>query len=472
MHKLTISRRALLAGLSAIALSGALAPPAHAAEGTVRIVMKDLLTTNPEDVAHLDRIEEALSAQGHDITLEIVDLPSEGYAEKLNLMLLSGDIPDLIYFQGGDEQIANQGALMDLNPLIAETEYLADALWPHNEARLANYPYLLYVYPPRTKAPVIRTDLLEAVGSEPTNLESWDAFLRAIPGTELPDGTVVNHGIITPDNTAELDAVFDPAFGITGTWLQNEAGEWINSRVSEGEREKLAWYADLYANEVLDPEFITSNWEVKEDKFYTGDVGVVLGTAGPVVGIYEAKMAQVNDGAELSLLTPPAGIQAIDVSKESRGFAIPVTSENVEATMAFLDFMASPEGQFFDRLGFEGTHYTREGETLTPTDQLGNWYPRFIISDPTVYSPPINALTPLAQASLDQGVEYFRPDNSFVWPPELAAAVDGAEQYYRTNAFRFISGELSPEDDWDAYVEGWLAAGGQQMTEHARSVLE
>lgn len=471
MHKMTISRRALLAGLSAVPVAGLLSTPVQAASGKVRIVMKDLLTTNPEDVKHIERIEAALREKGHDIELEIVDLPSEGYAEKLNLMLLSGDIPDLIYFQGGDEQIAQQGALQDLNPLIAKTEYLQEALWPHNEARLGNYPYLLYVYPPRTKAPVMRADLLEKTGvAAPQDIDGWDRLLRAIPGTEL-DGKPVKHGIIAPENTSELDAVFDPAFGIDQTWMKDEAGEWQHSRVSAAEREKLAWYADLFANGVLDPEFITSNWEVKEDKFYTGDVGVVMGTAGPVVGIYEAKMAQVNAGAKLTLLDPANGIQAIDVSKESRGFAIPVTSDQTEAVMAFLDFMASPEGQFLDRLGFEGEHYVREGDTLKATEKFGAWYPRFVITDPEVYTPPINALSPLAQDSLEQGVKYFRPDNAFVWPAELAPAVDAAETYYRTNAYRFVSGELSTEEDWEDFVQGWLDAGGQELTDYARTVL-
>ncbi|SDF12748.1 extracellular solute-binding protein [Limimaricola pyoseonensis] len=471
MQHLSISRRALLAGLAATPMVGLLSRPARAASGTIRIVMKDLLTTNPEDVAHIGRIEEALAARGHDISIEIVDLPSEGYAEKLNLMLLSGDIPDVIYFQGGDEQIAQQGVLQDLGSLIEGTEHLAPALWPHNTARMANYPYLLYVFPARTKAPVIRRDLLEATGlSAPASLEEWDALLRAIPGIEL-DGTTVSHGIIAPNNTDEMDAVFDPAFGIDRTWMQDEAGEWIHSRISAGEREKLAWYASLYADGVLDPEFVTSNWEVKEDKFYTGQVGVVMGTAGPVIGIYEAKMAQVNPGAELVLLTPPAGIQAIDVSKESRGFAIPVTTEQTEAVIAFLDFMASPEGQMMDRLGFEGEHYTRDGDTLTPTDKLGAWYPRFVYDNPNHYQPPISPLSDLAQASLQQGVDNFRADNSFVWPADLAAAVDGAETYYRTNVFRFVSGELSTERDWDAYVQGWLDAGGQAMIDHAKAVL-
>lgn len=470
MQNLTVSRRALIAGLAAMPLAGVLPRQVRAASGVLRIAMKDL-TKDPENMAHMARIEAGMRAQGHDVTFDIIELPSEGYAEKLNLMLLSGDIPDIIYFQGGDEQVANQGLLQDLNPLIEGTTYLKDALWPHNVSRLQNYPYLMYVHPPRTKAIVMRKDLLDAVGmGAPSDLAQWDAFLRAIPGTEL-DGTPVQYGIIAPNNTSEMDAVFDPAFGIMSTWMQGPDGAWHHSRVSEGERAKLAWYADLFASGVLDPEFITSNWEVKEDKFYTGRVGVVMGTAGPVVGIYEAKMAQVNPGAELVMLDPPAGIQAIDVSKESRGFAIPVTSANTEAAMAFFDFVSSPEGQFMERLGFEGEHFTRDGDTLVPTEKLGAWYARFVIDNPTYYQPPINALSPIAQASIDQGVALFRPDNSFVWPADLAAAADGAETYYRTSVYRFVSGELSTETDWQAYVDGWLAAGGQALTDHARTVL-
>ena len=62
-------------------------------------------------------------------------------------MLLVGDIPDLIYFQGGDAKMADQGILEDLNPWIEQSPNLKAALWPHNVERLTNYPYLLYVYP-------------------------------------------------------------------------------------------------------------------------------------------------------------------------------------------------------------------------------------------------------------------------------------------------------------------------------------
>ena len=462
---------------AALLVASGLATVAAAEPVTIRIVQKDLLTTNPVDVAHIERIEAALKAKGQDIDIELVDLPSAGYEDKLNLMLLSGDIPDLIYFQGGDEQIANQDLLEDWRPWIEKSKYLKDALWPHNVERLDNYPYLLYPFPARTKSPVMRADWLDKLGLEkPVSLDEWTALLTDITTTDMnEDGELDTYGILAPNNTKELDAVFNMAFGVTASWLQDEDGNWIDSRVSEQERDKLRYYNELYAEGLLDPEYVTSNWEVKEDKFYTGKVGVVMGTSGPVVGIYQAKMQQVHPGTELTLLDPPKGVaqglQAVDVSKESRGFAMSALSEHKDEVLALVDFIASPEGQMMEQMGFEGTEYTKDGDTYTVTDNMANWYARFFMVNPEYWTPPVDVLSPVAQASLAQGVAYFTPDNAFVFPADYAADVDAAENFYRTAVFRFVSGQMSLDDDWDDYVANWNAAGGKRLTEYARTVL-
>jgi putative aldouronate transport system substrate-binding protein len=469
--------KSMIGATTALAFIAGLAGTAMAEPTTIRIVLKDLVTTNPVDVAHIERIEAAMASMGTEIEIEIVDLPSAGYAEKLNLMLLSGDIPDLIYFQGGDEQIANQGLLEDWRPWIAKTTYLKDALWPHNVARMDNYPYLLYPFAARTKAPVIRTDWLEQTGlGAPNTLDEWTELLRTLSTSDY-DGDGVNntYAIMAPLNTKELDAVFNQAFGISATWLQDSSGAWVDSRVSDQEREKLAYYNMLYTDGLLDPEFVTKNWEVKEDDFYSGRTALVMGTAGPVVGIYRAKMRQVHPDTELTLLLPPAGVaqglQATSVSKETRGFAISTLSENKETVVALMDFLASPEGQLLERMGFEGEEFTRDGDDYVLTEKMGSWYPRFMVSNPNFWQPPVDLLAPVAQASLDQGVKFFTPDNAFVFPADLAVDVDAVENFYRTSVFRFISGEMSL-DDWDSYVADWNAAGGARLTEYAKTVLK
>ena len=465
----------ILKSTTALALCIGMAGVAYAEPTVVRVVIKDTSESNPLDAAHMTRIEAAMAAQGNEIDIQLIDLPAGGYADKLNLMLLSGDIPDLIYFQGGDEQIANQDLLLDWQPLLEGTAYLQDALWPHNVARLANYPYLLYPFAARTKAPLIRTDWLEQTGlGAPNTLDEWTALLRAVSASDFDgDGVQNTYGIMAPGNTAELDAVFNQAFGVTGSWIQN-GGEWVDARVSDEERAKLAYYHMLYADGLLDPEFITKNWEVKEDDLYAGRVGVVMGTAGVVVGIYQYKMQQVHPGAEMTLLLPPTGVtqglQATSVSKETRGFAVSALSEKVDMVVELMDFLASPDGQMMERMGFEGTHFTNDGGAMALTDESGNWWPRFLVAQPSAWTPPIDLLTPVAQASLDQGVQFFSADNAFVFPSDMAVDVDAAENFYRTAVFRFISGEVSL-DDWDEYVADFNDAGGDNLTAYARTVL-
>lgn len=469
--RLTGGIAALLAG--ALMASTALADPVP-----IRIVSKDISPNNPQDIAHIERIEQAMAAQGTEIDIELVDLPSSNYAEALTLMLLSGDVPDLIYFQGGHEKIVEQGLLEDWRPWIEQSPNLEAGLWPHNVARLENYPYLLYVFPVRTKSAVIRTDWLEETGLDiPETLDDWTELLTAVRDGDLDgDGEDNTYGMVTPDNTDEADALFNMAFGITHTWMQNDAGEWINSRVSSQERDKLAYYSMLVESGLFDPEYITTNWELKEDKFYTGRVGVVMGTAGAVVNIYRGKMRQLYPDAELSLLNPPQGVDqgmiAIDVSGETRGYGMSVLSEHKQEVAALMDFLASPEGQMFDRLGFEGEEYTRDGDTYTATEQMGTWFPRFMEINHSTWMPPLNTLAPVAAASLVQGADYFRPDNSFQFPAEYAADLDATTNLYREYVYRVLTGQEDLDASWEGYVSQWNAAGGERMTEYARSVLD
>jgi putative aldouronate transport system substrate-binding protein len=471
--------RKILLATTAFALFGALAAPAMA-QTTLRLVSKDLLTTNPDDVKEIEAIEAALKAQGTDVDIQIMDLPGASYADALGVMLLSGDIPDIMYFQGGDQKMAEQGILEDLNPLIEGSAHIKDALWPHNIDRLANYPYLLYVYPPRAPQPVIRQDWLDQLGIEPPEtVEEYEAMFQAIHDGDLDgDGTPGNTlGLTGYGNTAELDSIFNQAFGVTGTWMKDASGAWVNSRVTDAEKAKLEFYAGLASKGLFDKEYVTNTFDVKEDKFYTGKAGVIFGSSPEVIDIYSGKMRQAHPGEEITLALLPVpsgpggqGLAAVDVSKESRGWAISAVSENKETAFKVLDFMASKEGQDIDRMGFEGTQYTKDASgAVTFTDQISTWYARFF--NASNWTPPTPLLSPTAQAALDTIKADFTPDNSFVWPADYAADVDAAEQVYRSWVARFITGEASI-DQWDQFVSEYNAAGGARMAEYAATVLQ
>jgi putative aldouronate transport system substrate-binding protein len=282
-------------------------------------------------------------------------------------------------------------------------------------------------------------------------------------------------GLTAYGNTNELDSVFNQAFGVTATWMKNEAGEWVHSRVTPQERDKLAYYADLASRGLFDKEYVTNTWDVKEDKFYTGRAGVIFGSSPEVIDIYTGKMRQAHPDEDISLTLLPLpegpggqGLQAVDVSKESRGWAISAVSEHKDEVAALLDFLASPDGQMLDRLGFEGREYTMEGDKITYHEPISTWYARFFVA--SNWSPPSDWKSDAAQASLANLTSDFTADNAFVWPADYAADLDATENVYRSWVARFITGEATM-DQWDQYVQEWYAAGGQRLTDYARTVL-
>jgi putative aldouronate transport system substrate-binding protein len=476
-----VNFKKLLMATTAMAMLGAAISPVQA-QTVVRLVSKDLLSTNPDDMREIEAIEAGLKAKGHDIDIQTVDLPggTSAYVDALSVMLLSGDIPDIIYFQGGDQKMAEQGILEDLNPWIEQSENIKSALWPHNVDRLANYPYLLYIYPPRAPQPVMRQDWLDELGMEPpTTVEEYEALFQAIHDADLDgDGTAGNTlGLTGFGNTTELDSVFNQAFGVTGTWMKNAEGQWVNSRVTDAERAKIEFYARLAEKGLFDKEFVTNTFDVKEDKFYTGKAGVIFGSSPEVIDIYAGKMREAHPGEEIELALLPIpsgpggqGLAAVDVSKEQRGFAISSISEHKEEAFAVLDFMASKEGQDIDRMGFEGVHHTTDASgAVTFTDQVSTWYARFF--NAANWEPPVPLLSATGQAALDTIKANFVADNAFVWPAEYAAEVDSAEQVYRSWVAKFITGEASL-DQWDQFVSEYNAAGGQRMAEYAATVLK
>lgn len=438
---------------------------------TVKVIIKDVFPSDEEQQYLSEAINEKMAAHGQYINLEFCEPPASGYKSALPLAVMNGEIDaDLIYFQGGDQAVAAQGLLEDLTPYIASSTYVKSLMEETNVVKLQNYPYLLWLSPPRTPAPCVRTDLAEqtesfaALMADPTP-DNYYAFMK-----ELKDKGLCTYGLTADGSLARLDSIFNHAFGVTGTCVE-ENGQWIFSKASQAEKAKLEFYAKLYADGLLDPDFLTNTWDVMEQRWYDGVAAIVAGTAGSVVQIYDTKMQSVyGDSATLTVLPPAKGVSqsytSIDVTKESRGFAINADSQNKDAAWAVMEFMASPEGRILDKVGVEGKQYTVEGDKIVFTDKFPGWWARFW--DTTYNFNPQNpslaepVLTPAASKSLEMVTEYGAMDHSILIPEEMAPLWDAMSNLYNEYAADIIRGVKSI-DTFDQFVEEWNNAGGNDF---------
>ncbi len=433
----------------------------------IRVVCKDVPPDEPDNIAYIKKVQEGFSAYvGQEVKLEYVKMPDGAYAEKLNLMILSGDIPDLIYFQGGDEAIAQQNLLVDMTPYIAGSEVMQKALMDFNKQRMANYPYLLWLAPPRARTATIREDWFkEAGGKVPVTIDDYYNLMKAIKQNHPQAAAVTDTG-----NTDRMDFTFDQAFGITATWLK-EGSSYVYKGVSSAQKDKLTFYQKLYAEGLLDREYITTAWDGMEDKFYTGKVGMVFGTAGIVLDIYNNKLME-SQGVGVVALPPAKGVSqgyAVSSAKETRGWAISALSENKDLVFKLLEYLATDEGQFLDRYGLEGKHYIKEGDKVILTPESANWWPRFheIMS----YQGPTPLLGEAGQKSWDYIMKYAVGDPDFPIPEELVPTWDALSNLQKEYTYKIISGEYSI-NKFDEFVQKWYDLGGDKVTEYANKILK
>ncbi|MHA6482156.1 extracellular solute-binding protein [Paenibacillus sp. strain BS8-2] len=451
---------------------------------TLKIVYKDEGTANPVSVKFFDTLEQALlKDEGLNVNFELVDLAQGSYAENLNLLLLGGTIPDIIYFQGGDQQIAEQGLLEDLTPYIENSNYVKDIIEPHNATRMASYPYLLWIKPVASKTPVMRADWFntmessKALTADPT-IDNYYAFFKELV-EKKPGGDKPSYALTAAGDLAEINFIFNSAFGLDTTWLKKDDGTYEYAKVSQNEKEKLTFYNKLYSEGLLDPQFITKQWDTKEDAFYKGEAAVITGTAGKIIDLYDGRMEELNgEGAGLVVL-PPAkgaaqGFGATDVTKESRGLAISSQSANKDVAFKVFDYMASPKGQMLDRLGIENEHYTVvDGQIELNDKYYSEWYARFW--EPIDMNSETPLKTPLlgesGAKSLELASEFYTEDNNFIIPEQFVANWDAMNNLYKEYATDFITGK-KPLSEFDKFVQEWNAAGGTEVTKYANENIK
>ena len=225
----------------------------------------------------------------------------------------------------------------------------------------------------------------------------------------------------------------------------------------------------------MDNEYVTKAWDTMEQAFYEGEAGWVSGTAGDVINVYNNKMIQTQ-GQELVVLPPAKGeswaYQSIDVTKESRGFAINADSSVKDAAWAVLEYMAGEEGRILDKLGLEGIHYNIKDGKYVLTDSFPSWWAKFWPTMNGLDTSKVvgEVLTQPAIDSLDAANKYYAPDTNVILPEDLLPLKDAMDQLYTEYSTDIIRG-IRPISDFDEFVEKWNKAGGDKISEYLATVL-
>ncbi len=423
---------------------------------------------------------------------DFVNSPTTGTEEKFNLMMASGDIPDLVIY--------TQDPILEYTRAFAPLNDLIEEYCPNYAQLMEENPYLRKdttaadgnIYTIQSKAPfkfanafIVRQDWLDKLGLEvPTTLEDFYDVLKAFKEQDPNGNGEADEIPLVASDARRTDAespglsMFDASFGIDEDFYVSDDGSEILFGATDSRmKDALTYLNRLYSEGLIDQEYLTRDYASYEGLITSSRAGmwIAWGVAVEDVGTIE------DPNAELSIILPPAGedgqIRVYSQMPQTRTNALAISKDSQvkEHIMEIWNYVFSEEGTILTNYGVEGETYEMvDGDpeylesVLTSADGVLN----------TLRKSGVNSWLPLnqmADAEFDRSSDKFTAaveeyDQYIVDPvpplkftdeekSTITSVYNGEiETYMDESLDSFITGKTSL-DQFDAFVEQMNSMG-------------
>ena len=530
----------ILALLVAVIMVMALVP-AMAEDEPVKISVASYMfgpVDNEKDVI-TPLVEQQLKEKhGINVDIEVVYIEQANYAEILNTRLAGGTAPDVFLAQSANtlNSYYDQGVIkswdVDFFKENAPDVYafimggaaygdLAGDVEAWEKASMKDGQMVVIPsFKPDGSMPyktlIYRGDWLDKLGvTEETLPKTVDDFITLMGRftKEDPDGNGKDdtYGCSITAMKA-LFGSYGLATGFSGSssyWVVRD-GKVVNSDVAPEAKEVIATLAAMYADGLIDPEFVAGKESV-EGSYWAMSHGMVNGlygvSANASIDHYRLKGIAGEEDAGGRCATEywavngedstfvygpwPAGPSGdygwmvgtpVAVS-ESAVYNANMSDEKLAVIFKILNAFATDDELYMTAFaGIEGEHY-KKNENGTITRLMGNeelnavgvWGCRSLYGADRAFSQLAYDLAFYNDPTIANRLNWFKKDqyNSYI-QDAVTETLPSADLFAELNTIRdeawvaMIRGERSL-DTWDEYVESWLGAGGQTLTDEANA---
>jgi putative aldouronate transport system substrate-binding protein len=425
---------------------------------------------------------------------------SKGYVQGLRLALAGGE--PIEFIRPWDEILAQEliesGRAVAMDDLLDEYGPTVKSYFAEDDLDIlrANQGGSIYYLPQvaslnAARFGFIRRDWLDRVGLDvPETREELVEVYRAFKAQDANGNGDPNDEI--PVSGRELLRWFDDLFVMHGVamWEGHPQWEWNeeegileSSQVSDSMRMALEFINALYEEGLMDPVM-----PVQPNADWTAKIGAErIGHYFHLIFAVPSKSAFASEYA----IEDPTGLEfwaqmvqppkAPGVPQQSNyyptmqepNFMITEAAESPEKIMQWLEWGTQEEQWYYKALGIPGQDWERRDGEIVILNEL----PSFKMLYAMGYSKDIKELL-LGQPFGELQWEFIQAAEGKTVPlPNQGmplSVYEGFEDYlpysaplYREFASKFITGELSIEENWDEYVEQWYDNGGQTVTDRA-----
>lgn len=312
-----------------------------------------------------------------------IQFQTPGDGTQFNIMLASGDYPDIMYvpnnYPGGVAKLVEDGVAIRLNELIEEHA-------PHYKKLLEDYPEIrrqivlddgtIAKFPQididmrriAYSGHMVREDWLNQLGLEPpTTLEEWHKVLTAFKENDL-NGNGVADEIPLGERGDSLGSLssFAPSFGILADrfMINPDSGKVTYGPIEPAYKDYITLMNQWYSEGLIDPEFAATDRTAFNTKFANNVIGAYGAVISGINSFKDIMAAEIPD-FKLIGLRPPIGPAGVSYSGHGQmvqsvpldGAVISSQAKDPVAAIKLLDFMISEEGSDLQNWGIEGESY-------------------------------------------------------------------------------------------------------------------
>lgn len=432
------------------------------------------------------------------VQLQFIQPPANQSKEALNMLLASGDLPDVIEyswatFPGGGAKAISDGYIMKLNDAIEQyapnfKKYLEEN--PEVDKQIKTDDGSYYVFPfirgddmlKTYQGPIIRKDWLDELGLPvPETIDDWYTTLKAFK--EQKGVAAPLSFLSTPTTLFALDGgAFVGAYGVKKDFTLSADGEIIYGPMEQGYKEFLTTFRKWYEEGLIDNNIATVDVKTLDSNMTSERSGASVWNSGAGISKWSGVLKEQNPDAQLIGApypvvekgdTPMFGQKDYAFVTTGGSVAVSATSQNVEAAVRMLDYGYSEEGHMFFNFGIEGTSYTlvdgyptytdlmlNNEEELAPAQAL-SMYTRASYSGPFVQDKRYSEQVTLMQEQKDALKTWSKTDtDKYVLPPvsmspdestEFASIMNDINTLVDEMTLKIILGTV-PVDSFDDYV--------------------
>lgn len=314
------------------------------------------------------------------VTLDTL-YPSDVEEKTVELMIATGELPDLIFAKGDSDILIEQGALIDLSDLIDEYGSHIKALYGDEYEKLQSSRENPAIY--QLCCGRVQDEVLTNSGTAqlqwavlafndyriPYTLEEYGDMIREYKARHLNiDGQTTIGITLSVTDWHWYTTLANPSGYIANGAIDN--GQWIVSDDYEvqykhmvgGQKEYYRWLNRMYDEKVLDQEFAIQTHEDYLEKIASGRVlGLLdadwdyitaentLKAAGRYERTYAGLPVTIDSSVKCASLAP----QGLN----TWGIGITTACKDPVRAIQFLDWLCTEEAQILVNWGIEGVNY-------------------------------------------------------------------------------------------------------------------